>query len=124
RKLIVFEFIVGLIQFPILLSTGNSEAVVGTFNGNAEQYTGFLLLGVCYYLGLIKVDPSKKGRYNALVLAILILIPFVDNKASCLGVIIALYFLMSSLGRLGGSRMKHILVFSVLLMGGYVFVTT
>jgi hypothetical protein len=123
RRLIIFEFVIGLIQFPIFLSTGNSEVIAGTFSGNAEQYTGFLILGVCYYLGMIQVYPSKKGAYRALVLGLLFLIVFVDNKASWLGVIAALFFLMTRLGSLSGSRMKHALAFMMLLVVGYMVAT-
>src|SRR5262249_38783383 len=108
RGLIVVEFVLGLIQFPIFLSNGESETIVGTLSGNAEQYTGFLLLGVCYYIGLIKLDSSKKKAHGALILGMLVLIPFVDNKASWFGVAVALYFLMTKLGHLSGSRMKYI----------------
>jgi len=120
RTLVIIQFVLGVLEFPIFLYTGESEAIVGTFNGNAEQYTGFLLLGVCYYLGLIKVEPSKKMRYGAFVFAILVLIPFVDNKASWLGVIFTLYFLMTRLGHVAGSRAKHLITFSALVIAGYI----
>jgi len=118
RKLIVFELVFGMFQFPIYLYTGNSEAIVGTFYGNAEQYTGFLLLGVCYYLGQVEADASRKPTHKFLILMMLSLMPFVDNKASWVGVIVALFVLMTKLGALKGTRMKYILAFTALIIVG------
>jgi len=124
RKLVIIQFVIGVVQFPIFLATGESEAIVGTFYGNAEQFTGFLLVGVCYYLGLIQVEPIKKVKYKAFVVAMLILIPFVDNKASWLGVVLTLYFLMTRLGHMSGNRMKHLMGFAALVLILYIVAVT
>jgi len=116
RRLIVFEFVLGLIQIPIFLSTGNTEAITGTFYGNAEQYTGFLLIGVCFYLGMMRLEVRKRTKYRAFIIALLLLIPLVDNKASWAGVIGALYLLMSQLGGVSGKRLNYVVGFAVLII--------
>jgi hypothetical protein len=106
----------GLIQIPIYLSTGNSEAITGTFYGNAEQYTAFLLMGVCFYLGMMTQEVQKRTKYRAFIIALLLIIPLVDNKASWVGVIGALYLLMSTLGSLSRNRFKYVAGFVVLIV--------
>ncbi|MCI0613369.1 hypothetical protein L0244_10290, partial [bacterium] len=84
--LIVFEFIVGVMQVPIYLKTGESESIIGTFQGNAEQYAAFLMIGIFYLFGKSKTEPSRKILYSLIIPAMLALILLIENKASWIGI--------------------------------------
>src|SRR5262249_22159692 len=86
KKLIIFEVIVGVCQLPMRFKSGDSEAVHGTFPGNAEQYAAFLMVGVFYLIALAVLTPQRRKRYIAAIVVILLLTLSIDNKASWLGV--------------------------------------
>ncbi|MGC8991535.1 MAG: hypothetical protein ACP5MD_15575, partial [Verrucomicrobiia bacterium] len=90
RKLIFLEIAIGLLQLPGRIASGDSEAVHGTFPGNAEQYAAFLMIAVFYLIGRAVVCPEKKRLYVAAVILILVLDVSIDNKASWLGTTVAL----------------------------------
>lgn len=109
RRLIVIEIIIGIFQLPSRFQTGDSEAVHGTFPGNAEQYAAFLMIGVFYLLALAILNPEKKKRYLLGIGAVLVLTLSIDNKASWLGTCAALGLL---LWRLEVVRTRHLRFFA------------
>ncbi|GEM_PF-2367956 len=90
HKLVILQIAIGVLQLPARIQTGNSEAVHGTFTGNAEQYAAFLMIGIFYLIGLASLSPHKRKRYILAILLILVLAVSVDNKASWLGTACAL----------------------------------
>ncbi|MGI0011390.1 MAG: hypothetical protein ACREAE_08320 [Nitrosopumilaceae archaeon] len=117
--LIVFEFIVGIIQVPIYLKTGESESIIGTFHGNAEQYADFLMIGIFYLFGKSKTEPARKILYNVIIPAMLALILLIENKASWIGIGLSVMYLLHRMGRLEiyvAHKMKYIFIFSLLLL--------
>jgi hypothetical protein len=90
--LVGFEFVLGLIQLPISITTGQSEAIIGTFSGNAEQYASFLLLGAFYVKAKEKSAAEKMQRGTVKVLALVCMILLIDNKASWLGMVASLWY--------------------------------
>ncbi|MGI0014461.1 MAG: hypothetical protein ACREBU_13620 [Nitrososphaera sp.] len=117
--LIVFEFIVGIMQVPIYLKTGESESIIGTFHGNAEQYAAFLMIGIFYLFGKSKTEPSRKILYNVIIPAMLALILLIENKASWIGIGLSVMYLLHRMGRLEiyvAHKMKYIFIFSLLLL--------
>src|SRR5262245_50340571 len=117
--LIIFEFALGLLQVLVYLQTGESEAITGTFQGNAEQYGAFLMMGMLYLMGQAHVEPSTKTRNSIFIIGMLILIMLIDNKASWLGIALSSFYLLHRLGQsIADARhwMKYICVF-VMLFG-------
>jgi hypothetical protein len=98
RRLIILEIILGILQIPIYLKTGDSESLMGTFQHNAEQYAAFLLIGVFFFIGMWKVRPGRAGRYLGVITAILIIILCIDNKASWLGLLVSLALVLHKVG--------------------------
>ncbi len=106
KRLIIFEVALGVLQFPIRLKTGDSEAVHGTFTGNAEQYGAFLMIAVFYFIGLAVLHPEKRRRYVIATIVIFLLNLSVDNKASWLGAIVALGIVLWSLEIVRGGSLR------------------
>jgi hypothetical protein len=98
RRLIVLEISIGILQIPIYLKTGDSEALMGTFQHNAEQYAAFLLIGVFFFVGMWKVNPGRAKRYFLPIVAVLVMIVCIDNKASWLGLLVSLAFVLHKVG--------------------------
>jgi hypothetical protein len=117
--LIVFEFIVGVMQVPIYLKTGESESIIGTFHGNAEQYAAFLMIGIFYLFGKSKTEPARKILYNMIIPAMLALILLIENKASWLGIGLSVMYLLHRMGGLEiyvTHKIKYIFAFSLLFL--------
>lgn len=88
--LLVLEVFLGFCQLPSRLRLGDSEIVHGTFPGNAEQYAVFVTIGIFYLAGLARIRPERAVRYGVLVCVILALVVSIDNKASWLGLVVAM----------------------------------
>jgi len=124
--LIVIEFFIGVCQVPIFLKTGASETIIGTFNGNAEQYAAFILLGMFYLLGRWDLTEIHRAKYIVAAIAILMLIILVDNKASWVAMLIALFYLFFNVLAVRSdshSKMRYVVVFFVLIGLGYYIIT-
>jgi hypothetical protein len=80
--LIGLELVIGFVQVPLALSRAESEIIIGTFAGNAEQYQQFILLGLFCLVAGLKWNHGTKVRRFAAILLILILVVLIDNKAS------------------------------------------
>lgn len=87
KKLIVLEVLIGVLQLPLRIASGDSEAVHGTFPGNAEQYATFLMISSFYLMGVAVVDPQKRKGCIVAILFIQVLNVSIDNKASLLGAV-------------------------------------
>ena len=124
--LIVVEFVIGILQIPIYVKTGETEAIIGTFRGNAEQYAGFMIMGMFFLMGKIVTQPSRKFRYGAMVLGIMMLTLLIDNKASWAAIGVSTLYLVVKLGSLQ-SKMFHrfiaVALFAVFLFLGFSVVT-
>jgi len=88
--LLTIQIVLGILQVPLYLKTNDSEQILGTFFGNAEQYQAFLMLGVFYSVARIRLDPARARRWWLLAGMILTLIVIIDNKASWLGLVASL----------------------------------
>jgi hypothetical protein len=112
------QIVIGTLQIPIFLSTGESEAITGTFQGNAEQYTGFIMVGVYYLLGGRGVTGVKRALLILLVIGITVM---VDNKASWFGILFSILYLFKMLARIDKGRIKigYVLSFGALFISGY-----
>lgn len=93
-RLLIFECIIGFLQVPLYAKTGATEEIIGTFYGNAEQYQGFVMLAVFYLLGCQHVDHKKRNRFRWMIGALLGLIVLIDNKATWLGVLVSILFVL------------------------------
>jgi len=125
-RLIVIEIVAGVLQVPIYLSTGQTEDIIGTFYGNAEQYQGFIMLGVFYLLGRQRDEPESSRKLWAMICGVLVLILLIDNKASWLGVMVSILFVLYLQGRAGALwflRPRYILPLLLLFAGGVYVVT-
>ena len=119
--LLIIEFIFGILQFPLYLRTGDTEAILGTFYHNAEQYAAFLMIGIFYLIGKMKILNNKITNIF-LIFSILILILFIDNKASWIGLGISIYYILYRIGKLELSwiySIKSIIFISIILLVGY-----
>ncbi len=90
NRLLIFEVVVGVLQVPRRIAAGDTELVCGTFRGNAEQYAAILLIAMFYLIASAVLYPKKKKKYMAAIILILVLDVAIDNKASWLGVAIAI----------------------------------
>ncbi len=102
KGLILFELLIGFLQLPIRFKTGDSEAVHGTFTGNAEHYGAFLMISAFYLIGLAVAKPGRRLRFAGLILLIIVLNLSIDNKASWLGLACSLTFVLWKLELLRG----------------------
>ncbi len=122
-NLIYFQFIVGLLQIPVFLATGQTEAIMGTFYHNAEQYSGFLLIGIFFLFSKSLNSPQFKQNYYILIASMLSLIVIIDNKASWLGIIISMLYIFYKVGDENfqvSKRFKYIILAGTMLtIGGY-----
>lgn len=100
--LIGLQIILGIVQVPLFITTGDSEQIIGTFPGNGEQYGTIMLLGIFLLLALTVVDPKYKFRNYSLAIISMVLIILVDNKASWIGIAASLLYMTSRL--LGTAR--------------------
>jgi hypothetical protein len=125
RKLLLFliglEIAIGLFQVPIFFKTGSSEDIIGTFQGNAEQYQLFVLIGLFYLLAQLELGYGKKGMRMFAILLILILVVLIDNKASWVALAVTLVILLPKLpdlrGRVSGKMRTYGLLATILLCG-------
>jgi len=115
KILIALQIIVGVFQLPGRLASGNSEDVHGTFPGNAEQFAAFILIGVFYTIAVLRLNPTYRVRHAAIVVAILVLIVSVDNKASWMGMAISVALILSTQGYLRSQMMRALV--TVLMLG-------
>ena len=121
KALIILEVIVGVLQIPIRFKTGDSESVHGTFPGNAEQYGAFLMIGILYLVALCALYPQKRLRYGLVIALILVNTLALDNKASWLGIVCALGFVLWRLGALKSKLLRIAGLFLILgLLGTFV----
>jgi len=121
--LIVINLIIGFLQFIFLYSPGNSEAIIGTFSGNAEQYAGFIIIAIYYLIGKAKLDPSKNIQYALMIIIILALILMIDNKASWLGVTTSVFFILLILSESSFiDKAKYLLLFLLISILGLMIV--
>jgi hypothetical protein len=93
--LVVLEIFLGVLQLPTYMATGNSESIIGTFAGNAEQYGAFLLISIFYLVGKTKVSGRHLFAATVKILPILTLMLLIDNKASWLGGILSFYSVLT-----------------------------
>ena len=115
--LISFEVIIGVMQLPTYITTGQSESLMGTFQHNAEQYAAFIMLGIFYLIGKAQIYPQKKGYYFTIIIGILVMVLIIDNKASWLGVAASIFYLLDRISRQDSGathRVKHIIIFAIL----------
>lgn len=120
--LIGFEIAIGLMQIPSFLKTGASEAIIGTFRGNAEQYEFFILIGLFWLLAAIEVRPSSKGWRILSIIGLLVLVVLIDNKASWIALALTLAIFMPKLPGVRGNisgKFKSYAALSALLLVGY-----
>lgn len=119
--LVMIQVIIGFFQVLIFFRTGASEAIIGTFAGNAEQYQFFILIGFFFLLGLMKVQPTRRTRYLASAILILVLAIMIDNKASWVALAITLFYLIPRLpqfqNRLNSRWRQYILVMGLIAIG-------
>lgn len=109
-KLLILECAIGVLQIPLYLKTGQTEQIIGTFYGNAEQYQGFMMLGVYYLLARERLEPHNRMRLWLGIFAILSMIILIDNKASWLGVAVSILYVLHLQARIGSSRrLKYLL---------------
>lgn len=119
--LIIFEFLVGITQVPIYLETGQSESIIGSFHGNAEQYGAFVMIGVFYLMGKWRVEPARRVYHGITLLGMLALILLIDNKASWIGIALSILYLLHRMGGLDAhptSKIKYVFAFSLLSLFG------
>lgn len=109
RKLIWIQIVVGVLQIPNRLATKNTEAIHGTFTGNAEHYAAFLVIAICYLAALCVLQPRIRGRYIAVILVVVVINLSLDNKASWVGLAIMSVAVLLQLGFRKG-LLKRILV--------------
>ncbi|MDL1974762.1 MAG: hypothetical protein LWX55_08285 [Deltaproteobacteria bacterium] len=115
--LICFEVIIGIMQVPIYLKTGESESLMGTFQHNAEQYAAFIMLGVFYLIGKVQMCPERRTFHAIIALVILSLILLIDNKASWLGVMLSIFYLLDNISRQDSGviqKAKYLTIFVIL----------
>lgn len=93
--LVVLEILLGVLQLPTYMATGESESIIGTFAGNAEQYAAFLLISIFYLIGKTKVTGQHPFAATVTILPILTLVLLIDNKASWLGGILSFYSVLT-----------------------------
>lgn len=120
--LIMFEVIIGILQVPVYLKTGESESIIGTFQHNAEQYAAFLMIGIFYLIGKVRVISQKKMFNRVLMLGMFILILLIDNKASWIGIIMSVFYVMYRIGKLSskeGHFLKYSVIFFMFIVIGY-----
>lgn len=91
--LVCLQITLGILQVPLYISTGDTEQIIGTFHGNAEQYGAFVMLGVFLFLSLSLVKPKLKWYFYFLSIISVILIILVDNKASWFAIVISMVYL-------------------------------
>lgn len=120
RWLIIFEFFVGVLQFPIYLATGESESLLGTFQHNAEQYGAFLLVGILFFAARIAAGLGRRAPQLFLILAMLALILCIDNKASWMGLSVTLTVVVWKLGY-GRRQWRRIVVVLIALAALFQF---
>ena len=126
-RLTGIQLIIGVFQVPIFVATGNSEAIIGTFSGNAEHYAGFLMIGVYYRIGMLRISTYRRWVHGMVLAITIVLILLIDNKASWLGIIVSVYYVMTRVGSLERAtfaRLKYIVLFIVLMFVGYGVVTS
>lgn len=114
RRLIWLEVILGFLQLPGRIQSGETEWVHGTFPGNAEQYAAFLMIASFYFIAQSSLNPHRRRSYIAIVLVIQLLNISIDNKASWLGTAISLTFIVWRLGNIALSG-RAIIGLSLLL---------
>jgi hypothetical protein len=120
--LVVLEIIVGLLQAPYAIIHHSSEEIIGTFRGNAEQYQYVILIAVFYLLAQLELLPTRKMVRRAAVLAVLVLVILIDNKASWIALAITLAILVPRFPALRmevSGRLKSYALVAVLLVFGY-----
>ncbi len=117
--LIGLQIVLGVLQVPLFILTGDNEKITGTFPGNGEQYGIVMLIGIFLFLAMSIVKPQKKWRYYVAVIISIILIILVDNKASWLGIAVSLIYMTTRLlGSKRGMRYRlSILTIGTMLLG-------
>lgn len=120
--LVIVELIIGIMQVPLFIATGNTEQIIGTFYGNAEQYSTFILLGIFLFFARSIFSTNYRHLYYLMSITTLILIILIDNKASWLGIIVSLSVVVVNI--MGTKKMLryrlHLLIlFLTLLSVGY-----
>lgn len=116
-RLLLLEVIIGFIQVPTYLSTGESESIIGTFHGNAEQYQLFIVLAVLWLIASLQLGRGKRTVLLFSVCTIVALILLIDNKASWAALAISIVAVLRVIpGAQGNIKelMRRALVFTVL----------
>lgn len=125
RRLLLFlvclEVVIGVGQVPSFLKTGESERIIGTFAGNAEQFQWFVLLGLFYLSAEIQLRHQGKGVRFAAVLLILVLVVLIDNKASWIALALTLALFIPRLPARGNRfvTVKKYAFLAILLFTGW-----
>lgn len=120
--LIGLETVIGVLQVPIFLKTGASEAIIGTFAGNAEQYQFFVVIGLFYLLADLEMRQSGRLPRMCAIVGILVLVVLVENKASWVTLALTLAIFLPRLPGLRGKmtgQFKRYAMFGVLLLVGW-----
>lgn len=126
-NIIIIQFVIGILQIPIYAITGESESILGTFYHNAEQYVGFLLIGVIYMVAKAEFIRSNRNNYYLLSASISLLIFIVDTKAIWLGVLVSILFVTYLLNRLNTNyliKFRFVLLITTISTTGYWAVNT
>ena len=124
---ILIQLVLGVLQLPLYIFTGESESILGTFYHNAEQYVGFMLLGAFFMLGRSEVNRSKRTFYYIIILSITILILIVDTKAIWLGIASSFFVVMFLLNRLNPKfliKFQYLVIFAILFNVGLWVIST
>lgn len=127
RRLLIFliglEVVIGLLQVPIFLKTGESEAIHGTFTGNAEQYQFFIILGMFWLAAQLEVLQSGQTWRKFFIPGILTLVLLIDNKASWIALALTLAIVIPKLpgprGHISGKFKTYAKLGALLLLGYY-----
>ncbi len=125
--LIIFEITLGLAQTPIYFMTGDSEAILGTFQHNAEQYSAFIMIGIYYLMGLLTFKKEQRLKFYFTILSMLFLILIIDNKASWFGIITSIAMIFVIQARIGKGDFRVFgtaFALVTFLVFGYVTVTS
>lgn len=120
--LVIVELIIGILQVPLFITTGETEQIIGTFYGNAEQYGAFMLLGIFLFLARTTFSTQFRPIYFLMIILMFMIIILIDNKASWLGILVSVSFVVFQIigkKKLLRYRLQFVVLLFALLGGGY-----